>query len=444
MKASGRTGGAGSRVRWWSALAGFVAGAVAGAAVTALLGALLSGSPRSGGYEPGTLKILSAVDDGFGNQRQALIDQWNGLGGGRPRAELVPVAGRADAVRDDMVHKAQNGGGDIDIYNLDVTEMAEFVHFNYLRPLDRDRVDLDGFLENPLHTCERDGKLWALPFNTDAALLYYRSDLLGDAPVPTSWAGIRNRIDDVFASRSGGAARTALQAGYAGQFADYEGGSVNAFEAIWGAGGDVVDDKGNVVIDSPEAQEGLDRLVSGFQAGNPQVILGDSLRFREDEATQAFRDGQTVFMRNWPVEYWDLVGGESKQAPVQFKVARIPGPSVLGGQNLAIGAHSDQPRAAQELINFLTSARSQQILFEHGGFAATREVVYHDLDGRQHPYAATLLDAVKHAKARPDTPYYALFSKVFREGIRALLAPNGRLPDGFSARLADALRGVSR
>ena len=71
-----------------------------------------------------------------------------------------------------------------------------------------------------------------------------------------------------------------------------------------------------------------------------------------------------------------------------FDVARIPGRSVLGGQNLAIAANSDQPRAAQELIEFLTSARSQQILFERGGFAATREVVYQDSAVRANfPYA---------------------------------------------------------
>jgi multiple sugar transport system substrate-binding protein len=438
-------GAAGSVVRRRRGLAGFLGGVAVGVALTALLGAVLPGLlHRHEGFEAGTLKILSGTDDSFGGQRQALIDQWNALGGGRPKAEVVTVAGGTDAVRDEMVARAQ-AGGDIDVYNLDVTLMAEFVHFDYLRPLDRDRVDLEGFLENPLRTCERDGKLWALPFNTDAALLYYRRDLLGDAPLPTSWAGITNRVEDVFAAAKAGpgaAARASLVAGYTGQFADYEGLSVNAFEAIWAAGGDVVDDHGNVVIDSAEAREGLQRLAIGFQPGNPQIILPESTGFQESEATQAFRDGKVIFMRNWPVRYRDLTG-ESGTPPVDFGVTRVPNRSVLGGQNLAVAAGSDQPRAAQELINFLTSPRSQQILFERGGFAATREIVYHDREVQeQYAYAETLLDAIKQARPRPDTPHYALFSKVFRQGVREALANGGQLPDGFAARLADALKGI--
>jgi multiple sugar transport system substrate-binding protein len=435
---------------------GFAAGLVVGAALAVLVAMTLPVLLRDGDEpEPGTLVILSGIDDGYGDQRQALIDQWNALGD-RPQAEIVQVAGGTDAERDAMVDKAQAGGGNVDIFNLDVPRMAEFVDAKFLRPLDESRVDdIKGFLENPLNSCRRDGKLWALPFNTDAALLYYRSDLLGGAEPPASWAAINSWTEKVLAGRPPGAPTTGASpggaggpgpapvAGYTGQFADYEGLTVNALEAIWAAGGDVVDRDGNVVIDSPEAREGLTRLAAGLRKGNPQVILPGSTGFKESESSQAFRNGEVIFMRNWPVWYQRLAGGESGHPTVPFGVTRVPGRSVLGGQNLAIAAHSKHPRAAQELIEFLTSPRSQQILFERGGFAATREIVYHDPEVKKaYPYADKLLDAVKQARLRPDTRYYAEFSRVFRQGVLKALANGGQLPDGFADQLARALKGV--
>src|SRR5262245_34319309 len=214
----------------WSGLVTGVCLGVAGTLLVTTFGVpALRRPPRS---EPGTLVILSGTDDGFGNQRQALIDQWNALED-RPDAEIRAVAGGTTAQRAEMVEQAQAGGRDVDIYNLDVTLMAEFADFNYIRALDESRVDFDGFLRGPLETCRRDGKLWALPFNTDAALLYYRTDLVSAGSAPTSWGGIANTVERVFADP--GRRQANLVAGYAGQLGDYEGLTVNAIEAIWAA-----------------------------------------------------------------------------------------------------------------------------------------------------------------------------------------------------------------
>jgi multiple sugar transport system substrate-binding protein len=431
----------GQRAGWSGLAGGFAIGVAATLLVTTYLVPRLDpDAPR----ESGTLVILSGTDDGFGDQRQALIDQWNALTD-RPDAEIIPIAGGTTAQRAEMVEYAQAGGRNVDIYNLDVTLIAEFVDFGYIRLLDESQVDFDGFLARPLQTCRRNDKLWALPFNTDAALLYYRTDLVPAGPAPTSWAGITNAVEATFAApRRPNEADGRLVAGYAGQLADYEGLTVNAIEAIWAAGGDVVDDEGNVVVDTPETREGLRRLAAGLAPGNPQLILPDSRKYDEGGTTQAFRDGRVIFMRNWPVAYRGLGGGEPGEPTVAFDVARIPGRSVLGGQNLAIAANSDQPRAAQDLIEFLTSARSQQILFERGGFAATREIVYQDSAVRANfPYAVTLLDAIKQADLRPVTPYYAMFSETFREGVRYALGNGGELPPKFTTRLANALKGIT-
>ena len=88
-------------------------------------------------------------------------------------------------------------------------------------------------------------------------------------------------------------------------------------------------------------------------------------------------------------------------AATDIQVTRLPGPSALGGQNLAVSSKSRHAKAAQQLVEFLTSETSQQILFQDGGYAATRQRIYEDPYIRaNYGYAQTLLEAVKDYPAR--------------------------------------------
>jgi multiple sugar transport system substrate-binding protein len=403
--------------------------------VGAVAGFLVASEDRDP-LPPGELVILSGRDDSTDKQRKALIDQWNEL---HPDnwAELVELSEIADDQHSEMVARAQSGGGGVDVYNLDVTWIAEFAEAGYIRPLDESGLDTSGFLPNPLRTCRYDGKLWALPFNTDAGLLYYRTDLV---PAPVSWSQLQETIADTLAR---GAGEPGI-AGYAGQLAQYEGLTVNALEAIQSVTGDseVVED-GKVVVDLDDMQKAVNRLRP--TNGDPEFVLPQSLDFREQETTRAFRERRVVFMRNWPVAHRALAvqGGPEGTTgpPVDFDVTTLPGPSVLGGQNLAIAKSSRNPEAAQALIEFLTDARSQQILFERGGLAATRQVVYTDARVREnYPYAKTLLRAIQRAYPRPVTPCYTKFSETFRLAVNEALRSNEPLPDDFIERLESVLR----
>ncbi|GIH06107.1 hypothetical protein Rhe02_41740 [Rhizocola hellebori] len=276
---------------------GFLAGVAAGTALTVLAIQIVVPQLAGTGWEPGELVILSGKDESTGGQRDQLIGRWNAMGGGRPRARLEIVDGDTNRQRAEMVKRAQGDGVRVDIYNLDVILMEEFRRFKYIRRLDDHLVtDRGSFLRNPLRTCEdSSGKLWALPFNTDAGLLYYRDDLTGPAATLNSLPALGAAIGKVLDSGA------SLSAGYAGQLKEYEGLTVNALEAIWAAGGQVVDGNGNVVIDSPQARDGLKWLAAGLRLGKPQIILPESRGFDERNTAEAFAAGQIAFMRNWPV-----------------------------------------------------------------------------------------------------------------------------------------------
>ncbi|OJF14269.1 extracellular solute-binding protein [Couchioplanes caeruleus] len=415
---------------WWL----FAAGNLTGAALAAsmfLIGPLAGPAE----LEAGELVILSGQDDSAGGQRQQLVNLWNDSHPRNP-ARIVTVPQAADGQWVEMANRAEDTG--TDIFNLDVAWTAYFAKppqgRRLIRPIDEsllaEKPDT-AFMAKPLQTCRYDGELWALPFNTDAGLLYYRTDQ-GLKP-PFTWAAIEKA-----------AGRDGFAAAYTGQLAGYEGLTVNVLEAVWAAGGrlDVATD-GRVGLDLAAWDEAMRRLTPRRQG--PPVVLPESTTFDETGSRGAFQDGRVLFMRNWPVAYRAMRAGDQPQsgARVPFDVAKLPGHSVLGGQNLAISERTRKPRAAQALVEFLTSQRSQQILFDPGGFAATRAAVYDDETVKQkYPYAPLLREAVETARLRPVSPNYVAFSQRLHQLVSEVLTGRQpQLPRDLADQLTQALRG---
>jgi multiple sugar transport system substrate-binding protein len=113
-----------------------------------------------------------------------------------------------------------------------------------------------------------------------------------------------------------------------------EGGVVDALEHVWNAGGDVLD--GNrVVIDSPEASEGLEIRRSMITDGVAPEASGE---YTTQESQAIFTNGDAVFMRNWPFVYGLLASPEtSKVRPEQVDLANIPVSDPAAGELLRLG-----------------------------------------------------------------------------------------------------------
>lgn len=442
--------------RWF--LVSFVVGTLVGVLLSQVAAVDWSWPSPDEDSHKNELIVLSGRDDSTNRQRQRLIETWNALHPDK-QARIVELSANSDEQYSSMRSRAQTKERDVDVYNLDVTWTAEFAENNWIRPLP-DVADTEAgeeFLAGPLETCRYEGSLWALPFNTDAGLLYYRPAELArigikDPPSELtrnhleSWRAIEKLGIDTREGRPKPTLRPDVTADFAAQFADYEGLTVNALEALWSEDGDALED-GSVVLDSARTREALNEVRRRFQS--PGFFLRESRGYQEADATAAFREGRVQFMRNWPVAYRQLSSTEATAPGTQalvadrdFAVAPLPGPSALGGQNLAVSTESLRPKAARELVEFLTSAASQQILFQDGGLAATRERVYRDPRiQQQYPYAATLLTAIEQARPRPVTPHYGRFSEVFRQIMADVLDSGREITDGDVRRLKDALEG---
>src|SRR5690606_33444534 len=126
-----------------------------------------------------------------------------------------------------------------------------------------------------------EGRLVAMPWFTDAGLLYYRADLLvrhGER-VPETWeelAAIAGRIQR--AERAAGNDRLW---GFVWQGRAYEGLTCNALEWIASyGGGRIVDDEGRITVANPRAVEALRVASSWVGAISPRGVLN----YAEEEA----------------------------------------------------------------------------------------------------------------------------------------------------------------
>jgi multiple sugar transport system substrate-binding protein len=82
-----------------------------------------------------------------------------------------------------------------DVIDLDVVWTAEFASAGWIIPLPARTFPLTDFLPPAVATAEYQGRLYAVPYYSNADLLYYRSDILAKAhqKPPTTWAELESR-----------------------------------------------------------------------------------------------------------------------------------------------------------------------------------------------------------------------------------------------------------
>ncbi|MGV9250255.1 ABC transporter substrate-binding protein [Streptomyces sp. NPDC003697] len=405
-----------------------------------LTGYVASGARADQRGEGGRGPLTLATAGDLTGYLAPLLGGWNRAHPGE-RVTLVELPDSADETYAQMTTDLRDGdGGRFDVLNIDVNWTSEFAAAGWIRPLPRDRFPLDTFLPPVVGTATYDGRLYAVPYVTNAGLLLYRKDVLAEegVPPPRTWAELE-RDAATIAPRHG-------LGGYAGQFLPYEGLTVNAAEAVYSAGGSVLGDEGTrVTVDSAAAREGIGFLARGVREG---WIPKEALTYKEEESKQAFQDGRLLFLRNWPYAYAVASAPGSKVAG-RIGAVPLPGPdgpgtSVLGGSNLAVTTHARHPESAARLIAYLTGERVQRQVLTRGALPPVRAALYEDPElVRRFPYLPTLRTAVLTAAPRPKSPHYDQVSLVVQAVVHDALTGR-QTPEAAVRRLARELAAISR
>lgn len=421
------------------------------------------------------LVVVSAADLTSPDQsgvRQSLIDEWNERSA--VKARLVELPSTDGDARAEMLAGLQSGAADYDVLNLDITWTPEFAEAGLLAELDEERFGEFDLVADIEETGRWDDRRYAVPFNTDVGLLYYRRDLTESINL---WV---DSLPEMYRGRAGGQPRPT----HVTQLRPYEGLTVNVLEAIWSADPDarLVDDSGRYVGTPAVLAAGLRTLL---ETADPNHLSAASYGADETGTLEEFAGERrgTALMRNWPFAL-NRVADRLAAEGVPFGVTRLPGPAALGGQSLAVAASSPRAEAAQDLIAFLTGEPASQARLLDAGFAPALSAAYQlpddvgesdcernlrvetpdDLrpvserseetgdEPRWRPdrraYATLLWCAVQDAGRRPATPYYRQFSRVIEEEVTRLLdggsGQGGEVDEAaarIDARLGPALEG---
>ena len=353
---------------------------------------------------------------------QETVAQWNAEHADE-QVTIAELPDSADQQRQQLIQNAEIKSDAFTVLNVDVVWVSEFAANRWIVPLPEETFALDAMIPAVLAAGEYRETLYAAPYYTDGALLYYRSDLLkavGAEGPPKTWAEMEATCKSVLALPE-----AAGMDCYAGQMEKGEALTVNFAEAVNSAGGSIIDAEGNVTVDSPEALEGLNFLAEGLTSG---LVPSEAITFKEKEGRRAFQEGRLVFHRNWPGPYSAASATDGSSAVAgKFDIAPIPGSaapgvSTLGGHYLGISSFAPNQATALDFITYFTSQDKERERMTLSSRAPVYAAFFEDPAViAERPFYPMLLESLENAAPRPQAVRYGDTTAAIQDEVYAVL-----------------------
>ncbi|WP_240121426.1 MULTISPECIES: ABC transporter substrate-binding protein [unclassified Streptomyces] len=404
-------------------------------AVLPLLASPLAACGGGGGSGPVSINWYNFPDDSGALQKAA--DRCGQQSGGRYRIVYHKLPRAADGQRQQLVRRLAAEDDSMDVLGLDVTWPAEFAEARWIREWTGRAKQLasEGTLRVPLQTATWKDKLYAVPYNTNTQLLWYRKDLVPTPP--RTWAEMLDM------------ARRLAQQGKPHyveiQGAQYEGLTVWFNTMVSSAGGSILNPSATEASLGPPAVRaaGVMRDMANSPAADPS--LSNQM---EDQNRLAMESGVAAFELNYPFVYPSMKANNPELfknfawAPYPRVDADRPSRPTIGGIDLAVSAYSRHPDLSFEAALCLRDRQNQLTAALEGGLPPTLRALYDDPSFvEQYPFAQEVLDALQSASVRPITPAYQNVSIVISH---ALSPPSAIKPEStvasISSQIDDALQ----
>jgi multiple sugar transport system substrate-binding protein len=395
-----------------------VARAVAAVAVACVLGGLLVGC-GGGGDDGSGAPVLKwyVYNEPSGAFRTAAKRCTKAADGAYP-IKTVDLPNNADEQREQLVRRLAANDSDIDILGMDVIWTAEFAEAGWVKPFPEAEAKevTDGRLDPAVQSGTYQDRLYAAPFNSNAEMLWYRTDVTPKPP--TTWDEV---LDGAAQLREAGKPDQIL-----GQGQRYEGLVVWFTSLLESAGGHVLDESGKKVsLETGPTRKALQIMRDVSRSPSTPQNFATA---REDDARLAWEKGDAAFMTNYSF-VWPSANQNAPDIAEHMRWARFPGveegtPSkvAIGGFNLGVGGSTKHADLAFDAVSCLVGDENQITNATDGGLLPVTEALYDDpklteatteieVDGkktevRSFPYAAVIKDELADAIVRPQTPYY--------------------------------------
>ena len=378
----------------------------AGVAGLALASTALAACGSSGGGSGVTINFYS-FDDPSGAVATA-VTNCTKASGGKYTITYNKLPKAADDQRLQLARRLAAADASMDILGLDVTWEAEFAEAGWILPWTgtfKQQAE-NGTLKAPLETATWKGKLYAVPYNSNTQLLWYRSDLVKTPP--TTWDQMISDAEQL--AKQGKPHLIEIQG------AQYEGSTVWFNTMVTSAGGSILTPDGTKAsLGAPavKALEIMKRLATS-SAADPSLPVQ-----MEDQNRLAMESGAAAFQLNYPFVYPSMKADKPdlfkhfKWALYPRVNANEPSRVTIGGIDMAISKYSPHPQQAFEAALCLRNKQNQLNAAIKGGLPPTLESLYHDpAMFPNYPFHADILTALQNASVRPKTPAYQNISIV--------------------------------
>ena len=262
------------------------------------------------------------------------VADCNKQAGGEYQINYVKLPTDANQQRELIVRRLAAEDDSIDIVGMDVIWTAELAEAGWIQPWEGERRSAaeEGRLEGPLKSVEYNGKIYGIPLNSNTQLLWYRKDQVDEPPDDFTWDEM---IDQ--AAEDGKAIEV--------QGAQYEGLTVWINALIAGAGGQIVDENGDVKVDESATRAAeIESKLANSAAAPPGMATN-----KEDQARQGFESERSNYQVNYTFIYpsaeaiegfQDKIGWARYPRTVKEEESRPP----LGGINLGISSYTQEQR----------------------------------------------------------------------------------------------------
>jgi len=312
-------------------------------------------------------------------------------------------------------------GPDVFYINPDMIEL--FANSEAIVPISDFVTDEELAIYNPGTLIPSEGKLYALPILQNSIVYIYNTDLvssigLDPAALPTTiaefeeWATIAKENDLFISSWSGNTATSGLTA------------------LIWQFGGELYDDTGNVIIDSPETVEAMAFLKKMYDEG---WIPPDSITAGDDTNTELFRSQKVLAMLTDGNRFY----GSQETYIDNFVWAFGP---VLEGKrqvtsgtvgSYAVSANAEDPSLAVEWLKHVTNEENSVAINKAVGYLpplTNAPTYYEGEEGFQ-----TLLERAALAQVDPIYPSSSQAYLILAEEAQAIMTGSKTPEEGVAS-----------
>ena len=322
--------------------------------------------------------------------------------GGKYTIKISFLSTSSDGQRVSLVRRLAANDPSIDILAMDVDWTAEFAGAKWILPVpDSLASEIRGQdLSGPVKTATINGRMWAVPINSNTQLLWYRKDLVKTPP--KTWGQM---IHESVALAKQGKPHYIEEQG-----AQYEGLTVWFNSLVDSAGGQILGPNNQVVIGgAAKTAASVMHELAASAAADPSLNVA-----QEGPSDVAFDSGKAAFEINYPF-VWQSAQTTNPKVAKQMAYAPFPqvvpgiAPHVsIGGYNLGVSSHSSHPALAFDAARCLIQPANQKTDAIKGGLAPVTTSIYSDAAfDKAYPFHDLIKRQLQTYGLRPQTPAYA-------------------------------------